>query len=183
MPQTAKSIDLLQERLIYKNKFVSFFDDLVRFSDDSEGSYIRLIFERNKSVGVLPILKDGRVKLIKSFRHGSRKWITEIPKGFMEPEESEEGAAIRETFEECGVTGGRLENIGEFRVNPALTDSTMKLYLLWDCQESNSEKPEGTESILQIPALELDEAIEALRDEDGPDLTTTYALTYLKAMT
>lgn len=54
-------------------------------------------------VGVLPI-KDGRIGLIRVFRHPLNCWSWEIPKGFLDVDETAEQAAIRELHEEAGFT-------------------------------------------------------------------------------
>lgn len=54
-------------------------------------------------VGVLPI-KGGRIGLINVFRHPLNCWSWEIPKGFLDADETAEQAAVRELHEEAGFT-------------------------------------------------------------------------------
>jgi len=64
-------------------------------ADQQSNNLVRLV------VGCVPILKDGRVMMVSSAKKS--EWI--LPKGGWELDESMEESAIRETFEEAGVTG------------------------------------------------------------------------------
>jgi ADP-ribose pyrophosphatase YjhB (NUDIX family) len=64
--------------------------------DNNNNSIVRLVS------GCIPILSDGRILLISS-RKEEKTWS--LPKGGWELDESIEEGAIRETFEEAGVTG------------------------------------------------------------------------------
>jgi ADP-ribose pyrophosphatase YjhB (NUDIX family) len=64
--------------------------------NNNNNSIVRLVS------GCIPILSDGRILLIRS-RKEEKTWS--LPKGGWELDESVEEGAIRETFEEAGVTG------------------------------------------------------------------------------
>jgi diphosphoinositol-polyphosphate diphosphatase len=65
---------------------------------ENNGSGVRVRY----TTGTIPILSDGRLLLVSSSRHRDQ-WI--FPKGGWELDESAEESAIRETFEEAGITG------------------------------------------------------------------------------
>lgn len=66
-----------------------------RWKMDEEHGRIRLV------TGGIPILSDGRILLVSSNK--KQEWI--LPKGGWEKDERLEESAIREIFEEAGVTG------------------------------------------------------------------------------
>jgi ADP-ribose pyrophosphatase len=55
-------------------------------------------------VAVLPVY-DGRVVLIKTFRHAVRSFVLETVCGFIDPNETPAEAALRELTEETGLVG------------------------------------------------------------------------------
>ena len=59
-------------------------------------------------VNVVPVTAEGRVVLIRQYRHGIRDVTIEMPGGMIDPGESPEAAARRELQEETGYTAESL---------------------------------------------------------------------------
>ena len=73
----------------------------VHFQEQYFDTHIRSCFE--KSCGVLPYrMADGRREFLLVFESYSKCWS--LPKGHMEPGETEEQTALRELWEETGLT-------------------------------------------------------------------------------
>ena len=140
-------IEILKEDLIFKNKYVEIFNDKVIFPSGTEGTYVRISSESNISVGVLPITEEGKMVLIKTFRHAVRGWGYEIPKGEALPQENYEVAAKRELEEETGLIPERLIYIGEFCESPAICSGKIKCYVAINCRYSGAVNTEDTEAI------------------------------------
>lgn len=68
------------------------------------------------AVIVIPILKNGRIVLQKSYKHGCGEFIWEFPAGMMDQEHCETKCAERELLEETGLKG-ELEKTGETFAN------------------------------------------------------------------
>jgi 8-oxo-dGTP pyrophosphatase MutT (NUDIX family) len=51
---------------------------------------------------VLPVLPSGQIILVLNFRHPTRSWKLELPRGGMQSGETQEEAALRELKEETG---------------------------------------------------------------------------------
>ena len=60
------------------------------------------------SVVVMPILPDGRIILIRQYRHAARRFLWELVAGRIDPGESVRQAAARELIEETGYRAKRL---------------------------------------------------------------------------
>ena len=85
---------------------------------------------------VVVLLYDPRaeeVVLIEQYRVGAHKaptpWLLECVAGLIDPGESPEDVARRESEEEAGLTPGRLEFITEYFPSPGGTDEKITLYV------------------------------------------------------
>jgi len=85
---------------------------------------VRELFHRGRCVAVIPYdPATDRVVLIEQFRIGALSdkavpWLVEIVAGAIEPGESPEAVARRESMEEAGCLLGELIQIGEFYTTP-----------------------------------------------------------------
>jgi 8-oxo-dGTP pyrophosphatase MutT (NUDIX family) len=80
-------------------------------------------------VNVVPVTGDGRVEMVRQWRHGTREVTLEIPGGIVDPGEAPAAAAAREMLEESGYGGGELIPIGSLSPNPALF--TNRVHSFW----------------------------------------------------
>ncbi|MFC4054068.1 NUDIX hydrolase [Actinomadura syzygii] len=112
----------------YRDPFVTLVRDPVRFPDGQVGGYVRLL-ARAESGGaaILPII-GARVVLIRHFRHATRDWHWEIPRGFSDPGETPEETAHRELVEELGVAPQGLRRLGMIHVDSGLSAMATTLY-------------------------------------------------------
>ncbi len=89
--------------------------DPVRFPTGTMGTYGRIIWKSQLNgpvgVAVMPILPDGKIALNLNFRHATRSWEWELPRGARNEGESIEEAAQRELNEETGYSINRLVHI------------------------------------------------------------------------
>ena len=111
-------------------------------------------------VNVVPVTREGRVVLIKQWRHGSQDWAVEIPGGLVDPGETPAQAAARELAEETGYSAPELTFLGKVNPNPALFDNDCYTYLALDASQEAEPQPEAGEVIEvftvepeQLPAM------------------------------
>src|SRR5215475_759009 len=99
--------------LVFEDKYVRVLRDAVEFPDGNRGTSSRILSKGGEVTGVavLPILDD-QMLLIRHFRHATRKWHYEIPRGFVDSDESAEQAAARELLEEIGAVAEDLSHLG-----------------------------------------------------------------------
>jgi ADP-ribose pyrophosphatase len=116
-------VELLAEQLVWENKAVRVYNDQVRFPATRDGGHVegavfRVADPPGKANGVIvaPIDGDGKVVLVRQFRHPVRLWMMELPRGRRDAGERPEDAAARELREEIGFEADSLHALG--RVSP-----------------------------------------------------------------
>lgn len=100
---TKGEIELLEERVIYKNNFVTHYDDRVKFPNGTEGFYLRSRWHATYGVGAVPITESGKLVLVRNFRHALRGWTWEVIKGFGIEGLTPQACAAKELQEEAGI--------------------------------------------------------------------------------
>jgi ADP-ribose pyrophosphatase len=80
------------------------------------------------SVVVLPIFKDGRVLLIRQYRHSVGEFLWELVAGRKEPNESPAAAARRELIEETGYRAKRLRKLMRVVPTPGFVNEWMWIF-------------------------------------------------------
>ena len=98
-------IEIIKEHIAYENGYITVYDDFVQFPGGQGGRYLRLNWKAPYGVVILPRHIDGRILLIRNFRHESREWSWEVPKGFGEKELTPIQCAQKELLEETGFIG------------------------------------------------------------------------------
>ena len=93
--------------IAYRDPWLLMFRDAVEFPDGARRTHARLMNVGNNGAAVLPVL-EGRVVLMRTFRHGPRRWLWEIPRGAIEDGQGPEEAAHAEVREEIG---GRIREL------------------------------------------------------------------------
>jgi ADP-ribose pyrophosphatase len=99
------------------------------------------------SVVVLPVLPDGRILLIRQYRHATRQYLWELVAGRMDPGETPKAAAARELIEETGYRAKRLRVFLEVFPTPGFLEEKMFLLLATGLTAGEAE-PEEDEKII-----------------------------------
>lgn len=132
---------------------------------------VRDIIEHQGSVVVLPVLGDGRVLLVRQYRHATGGFLWELVAGGIDAEETPPRAARRELEEETGYVARRLERLASFFPTPGILSEVMHLYrATW--LRAGPARPEEDEA-LEVRAFsrrELERMLWRGRLRDGKTL-------------
>ena len=125
------------------------------------------------AVGILPIMADGRIILVRQFRYAVGRELLEIPAGTREPDETAEECAYRELEEEVGMRAGRLELMASFFVSPGWCNEELVIFRAWDLEPStaNLEDDEDLEVVIVRPD-EIPQLIAGGQIADAKTLTS-----------
>jgi 8-oxo-dGTP pyrophosphatase MutT (NUDIX family) len=108
-------------------------------------------------VNVVAVTSEGKLLLIRQYRHGLGAVHFEIPAGTTDPEDvSLELAARRELLEETGYGGGRWSPLMTLSANPALQNNLAYTFLAEDVVKVAEPDP-GAGEDLRVHALAVDE--------------------------
>jgi ADP-ribose pyrophosphatase len=75
------------------------------------------------------LTKDGKVVMVKQYRHGLGEEGIELPGGVVEENESFEEGVKRELLEETGFSFEKIEYLGNISANPSTTNNLMHMFL------------------------------------------------------
>ncbi|WEV26700.1 NUDIX hydrolase [Streptomyces sp. 71268] len=115
--------------VVYEDSYVTVVRDAVRFPDGTHGLYLRVLPRvADPGVVVLPILPTGRVVLVEHYRHATRAWHWEVPRGMGEPGATGADSAARELREEIGARATELVPLGDVHPDTGLLGSRVELF-------------------------------------------------------
>jgi 8-oxo-dGTP pyrophosphatase MutT (NUDIX family) len=175
-------IFLKARRTVFENSKFRVFSDHI---EDAQGNEIRdyLVVAPKVSaprlvsgVAVVPVLNDC-VVLVRMFRHAVDREVLEVPRGFVDPGESPEEAAIRELKEETGLVcrPERLIPLGTCMPEAGLIAAQVALFGALDCwEETRTERPEI--GLGKCEKFTMHQTKELLREMTLGDTTTSLAL-------
>ncbi len=92
-----------------------------------------------QGVAVVACSKDGRIALLRNWRHPIGRWGWELPKGFVDAGEDEPTAARRELTEETGFASPfPLVPLGLVAAEPSSIAGFAALFLARDCKPTGA---------------------------------------------
>ena len=101
--------------------------DRIALPDGSEAIYN--VITRPGGVWIVPVLPDGRMVLIRNYRHTIGGWLWEVPAGGLKDNIAPDEMARTELAEEIGGTAQSLERVSQFYTMPGASDEIAHIYL------------------------------------------------------
>ena len=164
--------------VIVEDEYVVVVRDPVRFPSGKLGTYLRVIerpaLDGAAGVVVLPVRGD-KVFLREVFRHATRRWELELPRGFRKPGVTLAQDVEREISEELGLAIEETIPLGTVAPNTGLFAGTAETFLVRLGGGDPQPHPEREEAFGAIVTLTLPELLEKVRSgaiRDGYTLST-----------
>jgi ADP-ribose pyrophosphatase len=107
---------------------------------------VREVITHPGSVVVLPVLPDGRILLIRQYRHATRQFLWELVAGRIDSGENVRQAAARELIEETGYRAERFRVFLDVFPTPGFLEERMYI-LLAEQLTPGEAQPEEDEKI------------------------------------
>ncbi len=107
---------------------------------------VREVIVHPGSVVVLPVFPDGRILLIRQYRHAAGQYLWELVAGHKEPGEDPAEGARRELLEETGYSAKKYTKLFEIYPSPGLLGERMDIFLAEGLTKGKA-RPEDDEKI------------------------------------
>jgi ADP-ribose pyrophosphatase len=122
----AGALAVTSRREIYNGRVLRLEVDEVIEHNGATG--IREVVRHRGSVAALAVHDDGRIVLVRQFRHPTGALMWELPAGLLDAGESPRDGAQRELEEETGLRASAMEPIADFFTTPGFCDERMFVF-------------------------------------------------------
>ena len=115
-------------------------------------------------VGALPVTEDGKLVMVRQYRHALGETILEIPGGCVDDTDKDfEEAVARELLEETGYIFSSYEYLGRISPNPSTNSNLLHMFLAKGGRKVASQKLDENE-VMEVVLLSVDELKQLLRE-------------------
>ncbi len=135
---------VLESKVVYSGPVFGVRRDRVREPGGVECT--RDVVTHAGSVVLVPLFPDGRLLLVRQYRHAVGAYLWELVAGRIEPGESPLTAARRELLEETGYTGQRFRRLLDVFPTPGFVSERMVVYAVEGLTPGHA-RPEADERI------------------------------------
>lgn len=153
--------------ILYEDDFMLLIRDFVQFPNLEMGSYTRLtsIGESQGTCGTVLVPRiDNCVIFVEIFRHATREWHWELPRGFQETGLTGEENAIKECKEELGIMPNSVEKVARgIHANTGVLSGRAEVYVSrFHSQDRDRIRVQNEESIRDFRCVSFDDLDEFL---------------------
>lgn len=158
------AIRLLDSRTLYRGPIFDLIQE--RLLLPSGRAQDLVVVDHPGAVCVAPLCDDGRLLLVRQYRHATGDWLLEIPAGRREPGEEPLAAAQRELEEETGQRARSWRALRSFFPAPGFCSEVLDLFLATELSAipgggAAADDDEELELVRLAPAEVLREARDA----------------------
>lgn len=152
--------------IVNEDQYLIWLRDAVYFPQGIPGTYDRVLWRsdlkgRFPGVAVLPVLPSGQIVLILTYRHATRCWELELPRGRTELNETLQESALHELKDETGLIASSVAFLGEMPVDTGILSSMIQVYIA-NVSTQEESTPEYSEAIAAAIAFTKEEIKEGL---------------------
>ena len=165
-------VRVISHRRIYDGKILPL--ELDEIQEEGGTRALREVVRHRGSVAALPVDEDGRLALVRQYRHPVGRAMWEAPAGLLEKGESPDEAIRREIEEEVGRRAGELEPLAVFHPTPGFCDEVLHLFRASRLTETPVRRDD--DEILDVKWFSLEEAGAMLRAGELRDAKTIIAI-------
>lgn len=168
-------------RTIYKGRVFNVVAETITLRRGQ--SFTVEIIRHPPSVVIVPVADDGRIVLVRQYRHAVGAWMWELPAGSTDPGETPEAAARRECHEEVGLIPATVARIGRLYPTPGYCDEEMVFLTATGLRPPGPEDDAAhadEDEDLEVQAFTLEEVARAIDEETITDMKTVAGMAMLR---
>ncbi len=150
--------------------------DTVCLPDGSQATreYVR----HQGAVAVVPLLDDGRIVMVRQYRHAVGQVLVEFPAGKLDPGESVLQCAIRELREETGYEAAQWARAGVFHNAAAYSTEKMEIWFARGLKPGAQRLDPG--EFLEVQAMPVSSLDQLAQRGELSDMKTMIGLQWLQ---
>ena len=119
---------VVERRSLHQGRLLHVFDDRVRFENGQEAQ--REVVEHPGAVCIVAIKADGRIGMVRQWRHPAGRALWELPAGTRDhPGEEPAATASRELREEMQASAGTWRYVGAWPLAPGYSSELMHFFV------------------------------------------------------
>lgn len=154
--------------LLYENAWFYVINDLILQKNGSCFSYMRLLSKGEYTGSIIIPYCNGKILLLDQFRHGTRQFEYEFPRGGFGIELSPLENAKKEILEEIGIAVENMSFLGTTIADSSLGTGEVYIYKCkLPCVPTVFQKEEGIDSCILVSQKELLELVASNKIRDG----------------
>lgn len=123
MPRAPK---VLSSRMVFKGHIFGVRRDVV--AEPSGHKVTREVVTHHGSVVLVPVFPDGRILLVRQYRHAVGQHLWELMAGRIEPGEAPLAAVKRELVEETGYSARRYQKLVDIYATPGYVNERLVIF-------------------------------------------------------
>lgn len=167
-------VKVLSGSLLYQGKAISLKKEEIELPSGKR-IYRETVIHHGASA-TIPVMDNDKIIFIRQYRHPVGEYLLEIPAGTLRLGEDPESCARRELEEETGYIAGELIHLLTIYPSPGYSNEKLHIYLARKLEKSR-QNLEADEDI-SLVFLNLQEALEAIRDRRIVDAKTLVSIFY-----
>nr|WP_235781175.1 NUDIX hydrolase [Sinomonas notoginsengisoli] len=156
---------VLSSDVVYRGRIWNVRSDAFELADGADALH-RDYIEHPGAVAILPMDEDGRLLMLRQYRHPVGMDLWEIPAGLLDVDgESNLGAAVRELAEEADLTAESWHVLVDYFASPGSSSEALRIYLAQGLNEiphGDRHKRTDEESEIEFAWVELEDAVRAV---------------------
>ena len=122
------------------------------------------VYEFSTWVGALPVTEDGKIIMVRQYRHALGETCMEIPGGCVDDTDTNvEYAIARELLEETGYSFTSFDYLGKISPNPSTNSNLLHMFLAKGGKKVGEQNLDENEEI-EVVEMTLDELKQLLRE-------------------
>ena len=160
--------------LIHRGSIIDVYSDEMLLPNGNHETW-DYVEHRLGAACILPVLPDGRLVMVKQYRHALNRYTIEVPAGSRDSvNEDTLICAKRELEEETGYTSDNIEFLLSLKTTVAFCNESIDVYLARDLK-SGVQHLDDAENI-NVLKMELDELLEMIYQGKLQDSKTVSAI-------